>query len=90
MEVIAYQYDAGVHCIHCSREAFGVRLDDDSAVDSEGNNVHPIFDTDEVNLCGESCGTCWEWAIVPVDHEPYSCLLGSDCRLLGASAITEE
>jgi|LakMenEpi03Aug12_release.lakeMendotaPanAssembly.Ray.scaffolds.fasta_scaffold06731_41 hypothetical protein len=90
MEVIAYQYEAAVHCIPCARGEFGARLDDESAVDSEGNNVHPIFDTDEVNLCGESCGTCWEWAIAPVEHEPASCLLVSDCRLYGASAATEE
>lgn len=84
---VAWQYEGSIHCAPCAHARFGEALDDEHTVDSEGNTVHPIFDWDEVNWCGESCGTCLEWAIEPIQHEPNSCLLGYDCRLLYAAAL---
>lgn len=84
---IAWQYEASVHCVKCAEGKWGAALNDEGTLDSEGNNLHPVFDWDEVNLCGESCGTCLDWAIEPVPHEPASCLLGYDCRLPQAAAL---
>ena len=84
---IAWQYDAAVHCVSCAEAKWGAALHDEESVDGEGNPIHPIFDWDEVNWCGESCGTCLEWAVEPVHHEPSSCLLGYDCRLPYLAAL---
>lgn len=65
--IIAYTYDADVHCPECARESFrgdttlrhprGGGLYDTgqadengvgtSAIDRDGNPVHPVFTTDE-------------------------------------------
>jgi len=84
---VAWQYEASVHCSGCARARFGSALDNEDTRDSEGNQLHPIFDWDEVNWCGESCGTCLEWAIAPISHEPFSCLLGYDCRVPQSAAL---
>jgi hypothetical protein len=84
---IAWQYEASVHCVSCAEARWGESLNDEHTVDREGNTVYPIFDWDEVNLCGESCGTCLNWAIEPAYHEPSSCLLGTDCRLPYSAAL---
>lgn len=84
---IAWQYEGSVHCLPCADWKFGESINDESTLDREGNTPHPIFDWDEVNWCGESCGTCLGWAIQPVEHEPASCLLGYDCRLPEAAAL---
>lgn len=84
MRVIAYKYEADIHCIDCAQIRFGhfalkghdviteagvftsykegvpTELDEWciplDAKDREGNPVHPVFSTDEVDL--SVCGTC--------------------------------
>jgi len=65
MRIIAYTYEADVHCPACTKYRFG-RLawmgapDEcgvpESAVDRESNPVHPVFVTDEHDFT--HCGTC--------------------------------
>ena len=72
MKVIAYTYDADYHCEDCATKLYGSDEDGwvpEGAEDSEGNDVHPVFDTDEwyandvyegnesATLC---CGDCLE------------------------------
>lgn len=72
MRVIAYSYDADIHCIGCTQgrlanSGFKFPVNDrrdehlipENAVDSEGNKIHPIFSTDE-NSDGLYCGDCHE------------------------------
>ena len=72
MRIIAYTYDADVHCPACTAARFGTtdasftnnkgRVDEhgipDSSVDSEGNPVHPVFDISEHDFT--NCGDCHE------------------------------
>ena len=63
MKIIAYTYEAAMHCPACARVQFGafqgesdehgVWLD---AKDREGNHVAPVFDTDETSET--HCDTC--------------------------------
>lgn len=74
MKIIAYTYEADVHCISCARERFkdepkaGLSNDDFdenwlsyTQEDREGNPIHPVFDIDE-NIDGvfDHCGDCGE------------------------------
>ena len=65
MKIIAYTYDADVHCVHCTQMQFGDTRKEWStdehnipheAQDSEGNSIHPVFSTDEHDFT--HCGTC--------------------------------
>lgn len=56
--VIGFAYDADVHCNECAWMRFGMPVPD-GAVDSEGNEPHPIFVTDEGSEA-EVCGDCGE------------------------------
>lgn len=49
MQVIAYAYDADHHCLDCTLDSFpGFNEgNSDEYRDSEGNEIHPLFDTDE-------------------------------------------
>lgn len=73
MRIIAYTYEADVHCPACSRSRFWRhRLShkpaaphdydrngiDIKQVDREGNPIHPVFDIDEHDFT--HCGTCRE------------------------------
>jgi len=56
-EIVAYAYDAAVHCVGCAEERFGAEaLATDTAEDREGNPVHPIFAGDEEEH--GPCDTC--------------------------------
>ena len=55
MRIIGYTYEADVHCVACTMLRF---LDDPNAVDDEGNQVHPIFSTDEGSPDGDYCADC--------------------------------
>lgn len=52
--VIAYAYDAALHCPECASEA---RMTSRSARDGEGNEVGVMFSTDEAEP-GLTCDTC--------------------------------
>jgi hypothetical protein len=62
--IIAYTYEAAIHCPACTRLRFQkidqvtVRIDD-MCTDREGNLVRPVFSTDETPP-GESCDDCHE------------------------------
>ena len=65
MTVIAYTYNADVHCVHCTQVRFATQCKTGAsdehnipyeAQDSEGNNIHPVFSTDEDNYT--HCGSC--------------------------------
>ena len=54
-DVIGYTADADIWCPECAIEAYGTDLD--NRRDSEGNDVHPIFASDEFS--GEYvCNRC--------------------------------
>lgn len=73
IHLIGYSFEADIHCITCTlaRHAnrpfsnSSKRLDEcglpESAEDSEGNPIHPIFSTDESGQDGgDFCGDCGE------------------------------
>lgn len=81
MRIIAYTYDAGMHCVACTdhRGCVGLltrepplQLGTDEhgipldLIDTEGNAVHPVFDIDETSDTGDTCDTC-----LGVIREPY-------------------
>jgi hypothetical protein len=57
MYIVAWTYEADIHCNKLAEERFGWKaLHDGTAIDNEGNSVQPIFDTDEYELplvCGD-------------------------------------
>lgn len=61
MKIIAYTYEADIHCCSCAEARFGTQDGRDwvseDAEDGEGNPVHPVFSTDELED-DEVCGTC--------------------------------
>src|SRR5688572_18996160 len=82
-EIIGYTFDADTHCPDCTFDKFGRNLPpefkgelDDNGVpveaeDSEGNQVHPIFASDESadpkkDTC---CGTCGDVIAEATDPE---------------------
>jgi len=75
MRIIAYTYEADVHCPECARERFGTAdasftnnkgwIDEhgisDASIDGEGNPIHPVFDIDEdPDGAFTHCGDCHE------------------------------
>lgn len=68
MKIVAYTYDADTHCVACTQARFALHADRHKdydtdphgvyvmAVDREGNEIYPVFSTDEIDL--SSCGTC--------------------------------
>lgn len=71
MKVVGYSYDADIHCVDCTIKGFQPYLPEsghrtvedwldaeDLPHDSEGNEIHPIFDTDEAGDSPEHCGDC--------------------------------
>jgi hypothetical protein len=56
MKVIGFTYDASVHCVDCTYRRFR-GSEDRGATDTEGNEVHPIFETDEDSYL-EHCDDC--------------------------------
>lgn len=62
MRIIGYTYDASTHCDPCAAARFGRCTCDQKDVhgqDREGNEVEPIFSTDELveELFCEDCST---------------------------------
>jgi hypothetical protein len=49
-----------MHCESCAAARFGDRLEDSDnpPEDSEGEKVHPVFESDETPPEGEYCGDC--------------------------------
>ena len=66
--VVAYTYDADIHCPHCASDRFAGRLaawesgeTDVAPTDSEGNPVNVVFSSDYDGTY--HCGTCHD----PID-----------------------
>lgn len=73
MQITAYTYDAAMHCPECTLRQFtigrlalahpcpndehGVPYDPYDLLDREGNEVRPVFITDEIDPC-ETCDDC--------------------------------
>ena len=57
-KIVAYTYEADLHCVSCAMERFGPGSTD--STDNEGNPVHAVFDTDEIEDPDAGCGTCAE------------------------------
>jgi len=69
MRIIAYNYDADMHCVACTQARFkpqklcvplieGVNIDEFIVpADRDGNPIHPVFDIDEKSNY-HTCGTC--------------------------------
>lgn len=63
MKIVAYCYDADMHCLCCTIAAHGgddenIRGNLSIAIDREGNPICPVFDTDEEPEGGLFCGDC--------------------------------
>jgi len=56
MNIIGYSYEAALHCVDCARERFP--LLPNVAFDREGNQVRPVFSTDEPGDSGDYCDDC--------------------------------
>jgi len=61
-EIVAWTYDAAMHCLTCAENHFGVAAladDQNPPKDSEGNEAHPVFASDdESGWYGETCADC--------------------------------
>ena len=56
-----WTYEADTHCHHCTVKRFGENaLCNDTALDNEGNPVHPVFFANNEYPKGVTCGTCRE------------------------------
>jgi hypothetical protein len=68
-DIVGFTYDADVHCVECTAARFGAKLEDanDPPVDSEGNELHPIFASDEGSPEGEVCADCGAEITEPYD-----------------------
>lgn len=72
-DIRGYAYDAALHCPACARARFGARaLADGTARDADGNDVHPVFESDEADPAGEYCDDCHEELSEPCDVSPES------------------
>lgn len=84
MRIIGYTYDADCHCIGCTQKRFAIPINykrrglnieaDENGVnplakDTEGNDVHPIFSTDEHPPEGIACGSCHTFFVQPEYRE---------------------
>jgi hypothetical protein len=78
MEIIGYTYEAGIHCVSCAQVRF--KKLDEKVRDREDNQVMPIFTTDDMSECGESCEDCGSWVSTPVQHDAGTCGLADSCR----------
>lgn len=61
MRIVGYVYDADIHCEHCT-EASGLFERNEHGflvgIDHELNELHPIFDFDEIHIDHPYCGNC--------------------------------
>jgi hypothetical protein len=59
MCIVAYAYDADIHCTECSCEHFHVLDIDKTVYDKEGNNPTPCYDHDNDQFDhGAYCSDC--------------------------------
>lgn len=66
MRILAYTYEADIHCPDCALERFPGEPNDKrdyhgvpiEAQDREGNTITPVFSTDEILKEDAHCGSC--------------------------------
>lgn len=62
--IVAYAYDAAYHCKGHAEKQFGLENGKDwvkeSAIDSEGNPVHPVFSSDQDYDTVAECDDNWK------------------------------
>lgn len=58
--IVAWTYDAAIHCDDCARKRFHFDADVTTDTDSDGNDVHPVFASDYEYQNDDTCGTCRE------------------------------
>jgi hypothetical protein len=64
MIIVGYTYEADVHCTDCALKAFR-DLESRGAIDSEGNQVQPVFDITE----GSELSHCADCGEPLMDHD---------------------
>jgi len=68
--IVAYTYEADIHCVDHAESRFGMQEGKywvrESATDSEGNRVHPVFTSDHD---GDNLATCGD------DNNQIICLI---------------
>ena len=57
----AWAYSAALHCPSCARSAYGDKLDDGTARDSEGNTPSPVFSDSSEADTPQHCDSCGEF-----------------------------
>ena len=60
-EIVAWTYDAGMYCLTCAEGHFGPEIfyPDAHPTDSEGNEAHPVFASDDTSgWYGATCAGC--------------------------------
>lgn len=59
-DIVAYTADADMWCTDCASARYGDGVTvPDTATDGEGNSVHPVFASDEIES-GRGCAGCLE------------------------------
>jgi hypothetical protein len=58
--IVAWTYEASIHCPDCAYERFGNDLHKPTTVDREGNKLHPVFLHEEWQIEGDCCSDCKE------------------------------
>ena len=56
VSIIAYTFEADIHCPACSINRFPTLATTGEAMDKEGNPVRPVFSTDEIEV--SHCSDC--------------------------------
>jgi len=67
MNILGYTYNAAFHCTNCTENHFGHEPTEQD-VDSEENEPHPVFTTDEHDPAGEYCDDCRDCVVEPSDY----------------------
>lgn len=58
MRIVAYVYEAALHCPKCAQKRFGEAINNLDAVDREGNPIGVLFDHEEVDPELLYCDDC--------------------------------
>ena len=90
LDVVAWQYAANRYCTHCYWQRFG---EVDEAVDSEGNPVHPLTDSDVYGIMWADLEDAYGAGVADGDLLVWSSVFCGGCHAeidtLGAELVTE-
>ena len=70
-DIIGWTYSADIHCNACTRDRFGDNFAtaDPAPEDDEGNEIRPVFASDETDPAGEYCADCGAEIAEPWDDD---------------------